>query len=545
MIYGARSNGKKHGLVLTKPSVVEKMLELVNYHSDIDLGNVKIVEPASGDGAFAIPIINILYESSKNHDFNFESALGNLKFFELDDQMYSHLKENITKRLLNFGYNLPESIIEKGDFLTSEFGEVDIIIGNPPYVRHENIPDKEKSIYRKEFGTFTHRSDLYIAFFEKGLRHLKNGGFLSFICSNRWLKNQYGERLRNYIHHGFDLIEVIDLECTSPFEEEVIAYPAIINIRKGKNSENSKYYKIEDLDLLEKFSRKDIPDRLLNTGIPNWFHNLNNGQTHHKFLNSIENQGFKIGIGVATGCDKVFIRDDFPELIEKELLLPILTSKDVRNNNLNWGGKYILNPFDKKGNLIDLMKYPKAFDYLNSNASALKNRHVAKKNIDKWYKTIDKINYQLTFESKIILPDISGNNHILIDDGNYYPHHNLYYIKGGRREDLTILAAILMSSFARDQLSEFGNKMNGGYPRWQSQNLRKLHLPLISAIPDWARTELIIAYEKRDIERINFLITPDQISEYEITSGQTVLFEPDKSEIYTLNSKNTKAQHYV
>lgn len=536
MMYGARSNGLEHGLVFTKPRVVEKMLQLVGYHSNIDLRNIKIVEPASGDGAFAIPIINTLYESSKRYEFDFQSALGNLKFFEIDDLIFDRIRENVTSRLVDLGYKLPATLLEKRDFLTSDFGKVNIIIGNPPYVRHENIPEKEKVIYRKQFGTFTHRSDLYIAFFEKGLRHLKEGGILSFICSNRWLKNQYGERLRNYIHHGFELLEVIDLEGTSPFEEEVIAYPAIINISNRKNGEKPKYHKLEDVNILDQFSREKAPDRILSTGNSNWFVELNNRQPHHKFLDTIENQGFKIGIGVATGCDKVFIREDFPELVEKELLLPILTSRDVRNNKLDWGGKYILNPFDEKGNLIDLTKYPRASDYFNSNSAVLKKRHVAKKNTDKWYKTIDKINYQLTSESKIILPDISGNTHVLIDNGDYYPHHNLYYIKGGSQEDLTILAAILMSGFARDQLSEFGNKMNGGYPRWQSQNLRKLRLPLISAIPDITRIELMRAYEDMDIKTINSLITPEQISQYDITIGQTVLFEPDESKIYSHSS---------
>jgi adenine-specific DNA-methyltransferase len=512
------------------------MLQLVGYESKKDLRDIKIIEPASGDGAFAIPIINILYESSRQHDFDFQSALSNLNFFEIDDRMFDLIKENVTRRLIELGYQLPKNVLKKGDFLTSDFGKVNIIIGNPPYVRHEKIPEKEKSIYRKEFGTFTHRSDLYIAFFEKGLRHLKEDGFLSFICSNRWLKNQYGKRLRNYIHCGFELLEIIDLEKTSPFEEEVIAYPAIINICNRKNTENPKYYKLEDLTTLDHFSREKAPDRILSTGNSNWFVKFNNGQPHDKFLDSIENQGFKIGIGVATGCDKIFIREDFPELVEKELLLPILTSRDVRNNSLNWGGKYILNPFDANGNLINLNHYPKASDYLNSYSKVLKNRHVAKKNADNWYKTIDKINYQLTFESKIILPDISGNTHILIDDGDYYPHHNLYYIKGGSREDLTILAAILMSDFARDQLSEFGNKMNGGYPRWQSQNLRKLRLPLISSIPEMTRIELICAYEGMDIKTINSLITTEQISQYEITFGQTVLFEPNESKTYTLSS---------
>jgi adenine-specific DNA-methyltransferase len=541
MIYGLRTNGKKQGLVLTKPAVVYKMLEIVNYHSSCNLQNIKIVEPAAGDGAFAIPIINNLYESSKKYNFNFSTALSNLKFFELDEQMFDQLRENISIRLGQLGYELPENIIVKDDFLISDFEKVNIIIGNPPYVRHENIPERIKSNYRKIFGTFTHRSDLYIAFFEKGLKHLKTDGVLSFICSNRWLKNQYGKRLRDYIINEFNLLEVIDLEGSSPFEEEVIAYPAIINIRNSKDYIKPKYYKIEDVSLLSQFSRDKPHDRVLNTVSSNWFLNLHDEHSYTKYLSTIENQGFKIGIGVATGCDKVFIRNDFPGLVEQELLLPILISRDLKNNDLTWSGNYILNPFDKQGRLIDLIKYPKASDYLNKNSSILKKRHVAKKNSNKWYKTIDKINYQLTYESKIILPDISGNKYIFIDEGKYYPHHNLYYIKGRNKDELTILATILMSKFARNQLLEFGNKMNGGYPRWQSQNLRKLRLPLINAIPDKVKNELITCYQNRDVEKINTLITPEKISEFKITTGQTVLFEHDENRTYALNvSKSIK-----
>ena len=541
MIYGERSNGKKHGLVLTKPCVVEKMLELVNFDKNMDLRDIKIVEPAAGDGAFAIPIINTLYESSRVHKFNFESSLQNLKFFEIDDQMYDRLLINVKSRLAQLDCNPPKGMIEKDDFLTSQLNKVDIIIGNPPYVRHENIPTEKKDFYRKEFGTFTHRSDLYIAFFEKSLNCLKPNGQLSFICSNRWLKNQYGERLRNYIHHRYCLLEVLDLEKSSPFEEEVIAYPAIVNIQNSPDDKKPKYFKIDDIESLKSFSRENSADRILNTNNSNWFQVVEYGKSHHKFLSSIESQGFKIGIGVATGCDMVFIRKDFHDIVENELILPILTSRDVRNNNFSWGGNYILNPFDQSGNLIDLEKYPKALSYLNAHSEILRKRHVAKKSKEKWFKTIDKINYQLTFESKIILPDISGNDHIFIDEGNYYPHHNLYYIKGGSKNDLTILASILMSDFARDQLTEFGNKMNGGYPRWQSQNLRKLRLPLIKAIPELTRIELINAYVNSDIQRINSLITADNISEYEVTSGQTVLFEPDESKTYPIKSKRLES----
>ena len=528
MIYGTRSNGNQHGLVLTKPIVVDTMLDKVDYVASRDLSSVKIVEPAAGDGAFAISIISRLYESSRNFDFSFQKALSNISLFEIDEAMSATLKNRISEQLKDLSHNLPESLITTADFLLSDIPKTDIIIGNPPYVRHENIPEQQKSTYRRLFGTFTHRSDLFIAFYEKSLRSLKSEGVLSFICSNRWLKNQYGKNLREYIGFHFSVDEIIDLEGTSPFEEQVIAYPAITIIRNSKKKQIPKYTKIDDLKQLTRITEPSSTTRTLHTHKPNnWFTSTQNGCYHEKFLDTISSQGFKIGIGVATGSDSVFIREDFHQLVEKELLLPILTSRDLKGDKLDWSGKFILNPFSKTGDLIDLDNYPKAKAYFHLNKETLLNRHIAKRNPEKWFKTIDKISQELTGKDKIILPDISGNSYLFIDRGNYYPHHNLYYITGKSYEKLVLLAAVLMSDFIRTQLLELGNKMNGGYPRWQSQNLNKLQVPIIDAMPKEAAIALAKAYEQNNIHEINRLVNPVKISEYEFSLGQSRLFEPE------------------
>lgn len=531
MIYGTRSNGNHHGLVLTKPLVVDMMLDRIGYVSSSDLSKKIVIEPAAGDGAFAVSIIDRLFESSKNFKFSFQEALCNIRLYEIDSCMSKLLTNRIKSKLDELSVILPKTLIQTTDFLLAETIPCDIVIGNPPYVRHENIPEKEKIIYRKLFRTFTHRSDIYIAFYEKSLHTLKNDGVLSFICSNRWLKNQYGQKLRELIGLHYALEEIIDLEVTSPFEEEVIAYPAITTIRKTNERLKGNYYRIQHINDLKEIDRTITPSRTLNIKLAkNWFSYISNGNKHEKYLDSIENQGFKIGIGVATGSDKVFIRDDFQQIVENELLLPILISRDLKDNKVDWSGKYVINPFSENGELIDLEQYPKAKKYFNSHKEILLNRHISKKNPNKWYKTIDRISPALTHMDKIILPDISGNTHLFIDRGNYYPHHNLYYITGKPYDKLVLLAAILMSDFIKNQLHELGNMMNGGYPRWQSQNLKKLRVPIIDAIPEKSSKEIALAYHTRDYSKINNLITTTDISNYIISVGQTVLFEPDIKE---------------
>ena len=223
-------------------------------------------------------------------------------------------------------------------------------------------------------------------------------------------------------------------------------------------------------------------------------------------LYTIEELGFKIGIGVATGADRVFISRDLPQLVEKELLLPALNAKNLSGNTLRWNGEYLLNPYALNGNLIKLDDYPKVAKYLNAHRERLSQRHIAKKNEAKWYKTIDRINPELKDKSKILLPDISGNSFIFIDQGNYYPLHNLYYITGNSLRDQKILSSFLMSDSIRFQISSVTNNMNGGFPRWQSQHLRKLRLPNIKKIETDVADLLVKSYDQRDFAMMNKLV---------------------------------------
>src|SRR5690606_7332337 len=87
--------------------------------------------------------------------------------------------------------------IREADFLTTDLPhDFDYVVGNPPYVRQELIPEAKLADYRSRFKTFYDRADLYIPFFERSLDALAPGGRLGFICTDRWTKNKYGGPLR-------------------------------------------------------------------------------------------------------------------------------------------------------------------------------------------------------------------------------------------------------------------------------------------------------------------------------------------------------------
>jgi methylase of polypeptide subunit release factors len=526
MIHGERSNGKAHGVVNTKPEVVAKMLDLVEYKSVKNLSSIKIIEPSAGTGAFAIEILKRLHESSVRFRFDFQDSLSNIYLCEIDETISSQLETNIGRLFKSLKTDSCFTNLYIHDFLRLETHQkFDIIIGNPPYVRNENIPEDSKAAYQSIYKTFTHRSDLYIPFYEKGLKLLKEEGLLSYLCSNRWLKNQYGKKLRELITNHYQIRSIIDLEKADIFEEDVLGYPAITTIVNSQNSLSSLYSEVFDLNTFLDFEQNDSNSINLNLRSSNWFAYLYIGEPYEKFISKIEEQNFKIGIGVATGRDSIYISTSFQGRIEDELLIPIITSKGLKSTTIQWKGSFIINPFKDNGDLINLDDFPLAKNYFLENKEELSKRHVAKKDQNKYYKTIDKIHKKLIKQPKILLPDISGNRFIHVDEGNYYPHHNLYYITGGTYRQMCILASILMSDFVYEQLLHIGNKMKGGYPRWQSQNIRKLRIPLLNAMPESVQEFLFEAYNNNDLDKINSIVTTETIENFEITKGQGVLFD--------------------
>ena len=127
----------------------------------------------------------------------------------------------------------------------------------------------------------------------------------------------------------------------------------------------------------------------------------------------------------------------------------------------------------------------------------------AKKNSKSWFKTIDKIKPELIKQPKILLPDLAGCKYLFIDKGDFYPHHNVYYITHHEINKLKILASILMSTFVKDQLSQIGIRMNGGLPRFQSQTRKKLRIPDINKLKKKEKQRLIESYDNKQIELIN------------------------------------------
>lgn len=520
---------EERGAVFTKQEVVQFMLDQVGYVGEKNLSKLKVLEPAAGHGAFAVEIIKRLYESSLNFDFDFKEALHNIHLFEIEEDSLNIIKNNIN----NINDNISISRLVKlhcTDFLLAQLPlKFDLIIGNPPYIRWDSIPSNKRKLYASLYTTFRGRSDIYIPFYEKSLAALNSDGILSFICSNRWFKAAYGKNLRQLITGKYNLERIIDLEEANPFLEKVAAYPAITVIRNDNKTslENQyTYSKIKHLSQLKPLITEQKRYFKFNSS-NTWNEDVFLEYIDSRYYSKITSQGFNIKIGIATGNDGIFINSNFDNIIEQELLVPIIKSKHLKNNTLTPSDLKIINVFNKDGGMITLSDYPKLNSYLLKNKEDLKNRHIAKKNPDNWFRTIDKLRIEDLTKAKVLLPDISGNSMVFIDRGKYYPHHNIYYITHNKESHVFLMAAILMSDFVRIQLAAVGNKMNGGYPRWQSQNLRRLLIPNISKMSHEWRQSMLNAYHQPNLDQINQLMQQQVIENEFEDAGQMVLFEPN------------------
>src|SRR5690606_4724360 len=86
---------------------------------------------------------------------------------------------------------LCNSWLIRDDFLLTPMNDTFThIVGNPPYVRQELIPQSLMDEYRRRYSTVFDRADIYIPFIERSLRLLAREGVVGFICADRWMKNR-------------------------------------------------------------------------------------------------------------------------------------------------------------------------------------------------------------------------------------------------------------------------------------------------------------------------------------------------------------------
>lgn len=104
--------------------------------------------------------------------------------------------------------------------------DLDAVVGNPPYIRQEELSreykDRLLNLFASEWPGLTPpsgRSDIYVYFFTHAAALLKPDGRLGFVTSIGWLDTDYGFRLQEFFLKHFRIIAVIESQVEKWFED--------------------------------------------------------------------------------------------------------------------------------------------------------------------------------------------------------------------------------------------------------------------------------------------------------------------------------------
>jgi type I restriction-modification system DNA methylase subunit len=434
-----------------------------------------------------------------------------------------------------------------------EHGGFDVIIGNPPYVRQEVLGEAFKTYAQENFATFTGTGDLYIYFIEQAHRLLKPGGYFGMICSNKFMRSNYGKDLRRFIAENAEIQEIIDFG-ELPVFESAATFPVILMTRKKGEADVERpphlqsfiYAPIKRLDFLS------LPEEVKETGIILDERSLQGeswtltGGYEQDILEKMRKMGVPLGehvkgeiyFGVKTGYNEAFIinqstRDRLLTEDPKsaELIKPFVVGNDVRKYRINFNHTYLIRipkgwtnenkPAGEEGWEWFQHTYPALARHLKPYAERAQTR------LDKgdyWWE-LRACDYYDQFEKpKIVYPDIAKESRLAFDTEGMYFANTVYFIPVNDLYLLGLLNSKLIFNYFKRIASVLGDPDKGGRLRWFRQDVMKIPIRPIN---------LSIPTEKAIHDQVVALVTEMLALQKEHATAQQALFDSQ----YTLERR--------
>ena len=192
-----------HGEIFTKGWVVDLIFDLCAYTADQDLAGLAGYRARLRVGSVSWSDDGQVVPSARSRGLSLSDMTDSVRAFDLLDKNVLLARETVVKVLAGDGWDpeeastLAETWVHQADYLLRDAngdGPTDLVVGNPPYIRIEEIAPATLAAYRAACTTMTGRSDIYVGFIEHGLRSLRRRRRLGFIVADRWMRNSYGRR---------------------------------------------------------------------------------------------------------------------------------------------------------------------------------------------------------------------------------------------------------------------------------------------------------------------------------------------------------------
>lgn len=505
-----------NGAFFTPQYIVDYIINEIHPKAD-----AKVIDISCGSGAFLLGIIRY-YKTEYNKKIS-SIVADNLYGIDLLDYNVRRSKLLIILYGMSEGETIDERNIkvDVDNSLTKKWSmRFDAVIGNPPYVKFQDMEDSTRSMLQERYITTTIGTyNLYFAFFEKGREILQDTGLLGYITPNNYFTSLSGINLRRYFMDNKSVRKVVDFGATKVFD--VQTYTAITFLSKQSN-DAIEYTRIQPHMSPSQFlSSCTFTDNSYDEiDVKKWRLLCNNERA---IINRIETSGtpigklFDIAVGIATLKDEAYFIDITDEddscyicnnkysksfRIEKGITKPLVKISNIKNPDmLAHNSKRIIFPYTVRNGIAnvileDVMRtvYPNCYDYLLQVKEVLGTRGKGKCNYSPFY-LYGRSQGLNKSAAKIYTPTFSQYPRFIFDsmEDSLFTNGYALFFKDKEPADLfsnsnnaiskdnvDVILKILNSGLMHFYVKKTSVSIEGGYPCYQKNFIEKFSIPALS-----------------------------------------------------------------
>ncbi|MDR6805685.1 putative RNA methylase [Dyadobacter sp. BE34] len=462
------------GQVYTPLHIVDKILGHCGFY-ETDLTEKRMLDPACGDGRFLVPMAEFIIRNTPADQI--AGKLQQLHGWDIDQKALQQCRENLDALTAPLGIEVNWNL-RKCDALKQwrSREKFDLIVGNPPYIRIQHLPQAQRKYIQKHYSFCSAGStDAFIAFFQLAAKLLADNGICAMITPNSYLVSESGGPLRKYFYKKRNLRHITNYR-TVPVFGAASTYPAI-TIFGGEPADHFRFEHCVNNRF--EYEGRDIPHTELQIDIP-W-------QLSVQALTAQEGRRLgdicKISVGLTTLADGCYLfqiiseknglvyaknKNGFFTHLEKDVLKPIIKGSKLKSAD-DAVTEYILFPYQKdesdKQRIIpeETLKndFPQTYSYLLKVKSELDRRDNGKPNAVAWYAFGRAQGLDNAFGKKIIFSPMNREPNFILYENPDVTVYSGYFIKYDG--DYQTLLEQLNSQRMADFVAIAGRDFQGGY----------------------------------------------------------------------------------
>ena len=514
-----------------------------DFRSEISLNDPKVkkLRKLSGE-LFQMTNQQQLFEMSKKEkdDWNKKVQQLTTETKKLEAEIEEIKANKIFENAFEWRFEFPEALNNDGDFVG-----FDVVIGNPPYIRVQNLEHNTIDYFKANYNSFFQKADIYLLFIEKAILLLKPNSGVSFINPTLFLSSDYGQGLREYLSQ-YRISKIVDFGSLPVFEE-AITYTGIFFIYKSK-PESIQFKKINSLSNITVTINEPVFETFnqANFGKDNW---VLKDDKHNKLISKVQNFGTlgKIAVinsGCFTGFDKAFFVDDNTiqeHQLETEIIKPVIMGKEPKKYKLQNPIKKCIYPYQLGANneteIIEEQSFknsfPNCYKYLQNFKSELENRMDSRKTFKEmgrdWYSYTRKGLINIFDEKKILVGYIVSKNTYCLDEIGYmFSVGRVFAIQPNDKQLSEVILGILNSKVSHFLMTSLCPIKQGGFYKISSQYLNSFPIPKMEGENFNGIKELVLKIQSTKVAEIADLeIQIDQLvyKLYELTEEEIKIVE--------------------